>query len=199
MSNITLADWAQIVIAVATLATAIVAVIAAKQSHDSAKENRLTTEELARPRLSVFVQSTAASKQLVDLIVINSGQSSARNIKFKVEGEDLKVDYQSAGVEVLSQLRVIKKGVKLLEPGGKRTYFIISLIGRYEDLLETKTTVEVIYNGGPTSKQYAEEFPLDFASLSESGWRTEETKAAKETVSELKKISKHLHQIAQRK
>jgi hypothetical protein len=196
MPKLYASDWAQIVSALATLATAIVAVIAARQSRESAKENRLTTEEMARPRVSIYVQSTEASKQLIDLIILNSGQSSARDISFKIVGDDLKLDHHGPNDNTLKKLRVIKNGIKLLEPSGIRKYYILSLINRYESLQESSSKIKVSYSGGPTKKRYTETFALDFGSLSESGWTTNEDRVGRDTVDELRKINRNLEAIS---
>lgn len=188
-------DWAEIISAIGTMIAAIVAVIAAFQSYRSAEQNNETNEQMIRPRVAVYVESTEASKNLIDIVVLNEGGGLARNICFSIKGEDLELNCQSEGIDKLSKLRVIKHGIAMLPSKGKRRYFIVSAIGCYEKLLKNKTEIEVNYTDVTGKKKYSDSFLLDFASLSDSGWTTDKDKALKVISNELPKISKSLNSI----
>jgi hypothetical protein len=186
-----LANWAQIVGAIGTLVAAIVAVIAARQSYKSAQENSKTHEQMIRPRVALSIQSTKASKNFIDIVITNHGGTLARNIRFKVRGDDLELNHQQEGHETLSKLQVFQKGIKLLAPNEERRYYILSLIGRYEDLMTRKTSVNVSY-ATDEGRYYTESFPLDFSGFSDSRWTDDNMKAPKNIADELKAIRKIL-------
>jgi hypothetical protein len=186
-----LANWAQIVSAIGTLIAAIVAVIAARQSYKSSQENSKTHEQMIRPRVAISIQSTKANKNFIDVVISNHGSTIARNIKFKIEGDDLELDYQQEGHEILSKLQVFQKGIKLLAPGEERRYYILSLVGRYENLMTKETSIAASYVADE-GRVYDDSFALDFSSFSDSSWTDENMKAPKNIADELKAIRKIL-------
>lgn len=192
-TGLSAADWAQIIAAIGTVVAAAMAVYAAVQSRRSSRENRILNDSMTRPRISIFVQSTAAAKNFIDLIVSNDGHGLARNISFKVEGDDLDLDHQLPHLNKLSQLRVIQQGIKTLSPGDRRNYYILSVIGKYEEIMEKQTTIHVEYEGDSKREPYKDSFVLDFSSLSESGWRSEDERALANITNELKKIAKGIN------
>ncbi|MFC2639676.1 MAG: hypothetical protein ACFNZO_02555 [Candidatus Saccharibacteria bacterium] len=188
-------DWAEIISAIGTMIAAIVAVIAAFQSYRSAKQNNDTNEQMIRPRLAVYVESTEVVKSFIDIVVLNEGGGLARDICFSIKGEDLELNCQSEGIDKLSKLRVIKHGITMLPSKNKRRYFILSAVGCYKKLLKNKTEVGVHYTDITGKKKYSDSFLLDFASLSDSSWTTDKDEAFKVISNELPKISKGLNFI----
>ena len=188
-------DWAEIISAIGTMIAAIVAVIAAFQSYRSAKQNNDTNEQMIRPRLAVYVESTEVVKSFIDIVVLNEGGGLARDICFSIKGEDLELNCQSEGIDKLSKLRVIKHGITMLPSKNKRIYFILSAVGCYKKLLKNKTEVGVHYTDITGKKKYSDSFLLDFASLSDSSWTTDKDEAFKVISNELPKISKGLNFI----
>lgn len=188
-------DWAEIISAIGTMIAAIVAVIAAFQSYRSAKQNNDTNEQMIRPRLAVYVESTEVVKSFIDIVVLNKGGGLARDICFSIKGEDLELNCQSEGIDKLSKLRVIKHGITMLPSKNKRRYFILSAVGCYKKLLKNKTEVGVHYTDITGKKKYSDSFLLDFASLSDSSWTTDKDEAFKVISNELPKISKGLNSI----
>lgn len=188
-------DWAEIISAIGTMIAAIVAVIAAFQSYRSAKQNNDTNEQMIRPRLAVYVESTEVVKSFIDIVVLNEGGGLARDICFSIKGEDLELNCQSEGIDKLSKLRVIKHGITMLLSKNKRRYFILSAVGCYKKLLKNKTEVGVHYTDITGKKKYSDSFLLDFASLSDSSWTTDKDEAFKVISNELPKISKGLNFI----
>ena len=188
-------DWAEIISAIGTMIAAIVAVIAAFQSYRSAKQNNDTNEQMIRPRLAVYVESTEVVKSFIDIVVLNEGGGLARDICFSIKGEDLELNCQSEGIDKLSKLRVIKHGITMLPSKNKRRYFILSAVGCYKKLLKNKTEVGVHYTDITGKKKYSDSFLLDFASLSDSSWTTDKDEAFKVISNELPKISKGINFI----
>lgn len=188
-------DWAEIISAIGTMIAAIVAVIAAFQSYRSAKQNNDTNEQMIRPRLAVYVESTEVVKSFIDIVVLSEGGGLARDICFSIKGEDLELNCQSEGIDKLSKLRVIKHGITMLPSKNKRRYFILSAVGCYKKLLKNKTEVGVHYTDITGKKKYSDSFLLDFASLSDSSWTTDKDEAFKVISNELPKISKGLNFI----
>lgn len=192
-------DITQITSAIGTMIAAIVAVVAAVQSYRSAKQNNETNEQMIRPRVVVTVRSTKAAKNFIELVVLNDGGGLARDIKLRVLKDDLELMHQKPDVTAMSDLRVFKRGIAILPSGGEREYFILSVAGIYEEILKKQSTVAVQYKDATGKKHYNDEFVLDFASLSESHWTTEEMKAPKTIADELKKMRVAVEKMEKKK
>ena len=147
------ADIAQIISAAGTMIAAIVAVIAAVQSYRSAKKNNETNEQMIRPRVVVLVRSTEAAKNFIDLVVMNDGGGVARNIKLRVNQDDLELTHQFNGQKTMSDLKVFKNGIATLPAGTERKYYILSLVGQYEKrILEKESIINISYSDANRKK-----------------------------------------------
>lgn len=197
--RLVIGDWVQVVAAISSAIAAIVAVFAAVQSYRSAKQNNEAIEQMVCPRVSVMVRSTKANKSFIELVVLNDGRGLARNIKLKVVKDDLELMRQATDAKMMSDLRVFKSGIVVLPAGGQREYFILSLFGQYEEILKKEPTIHVEYQNSTKTKKYHDSFVLDFASLSESGWTSNEEKAPITMADELKKIRVAIEKIERAK
>lgn len=192
MAQITPADWAQIVAAIGTMIAAIVAVVAAFQSYRSSKQNNDTNEQMIRPRIVVYVDNSQANISFVDLVVYNEGGGLARDIKFKIKGDDPPVSFSNGKNSCLSDFEVIKDGIKVLPTKSSRRYFVLSTVGQIDEILALKCRIEVSYANSSHDKIYKDSFELDFISLPKMKFANKELSNQKKIVSEIEKIRKAL-------
>ncbi|HTJ73396.1 MAG TPA: hypothetical protein VL481_02285, partial [Verrucomicrobiae bacterium] len=69
---------------------------------------------MIRPRVAITLEPTKAHKNFIDIVVSNHGRGIARNITFRVEGDDFSLDHQhDNGRSNLSKLQVFEKGIKI--------------------------------------------------------------------------------------
>lgn len=100
---------------------AIVAVIAAFQSYRSAKQNNDTNEQMIRPRLAVYVESTEVVKSFIDIVVLNEGGGLARDICFSIKGDaslsdsSWTTDKDEAFKVISNELPKISKGLNFIK------------------------------------------------------------------------------------
>lgn len=186
------ADWAQIISALGTMVAAVVAVIAAVQSYRSAKQNNETNEQMIRPRVVVYIENSENNISFMDLVIRNEGGGLARDVIFRVKGDDLPMSFSDGKDKHLSDFDVIKSGIKVIPAGITRRYFILSMSGQVEQILALKCTVEIEYKNSTRNKLYKDSFDLDFASLPKMKFTEKEISNQKKIAGEIEKIRKVL-------
>jgi len=120
-------------------------------------------EKRNRPRVIVHIQQRENWLNFVDLIIGNYGVDVAREVKF-VLNEDLKLLNKD---ETLSNIGIIKNGIKNLVPQQIVKIPLLSLIGRIEELRNKNIVITVTYRDSTLTKNFSEAFQIDFNSLVE--------------------------------
>lgn len=190
VSGLTPTDYAQIISAIGTMVATIVAVIAAIQSYRSAKQNNETNEQMIRPRVVVYVDNSRDDISLIDLIVHNEGGGFAKNIKFKIKGDDLPMSFSDAKDRNLSDFDIIREGIKFMPSKSVRRYFLLSTIGQVDKILKKRCRVSVSYENSTANKKYQDEFLLDFMSLPRMRFTNRNETYRKKLANETEKIRK---------
>lgn len=120
-----------------------------------------------RPVVSISLKERKESISFIDFVVTNAGRGVARDISFKVEGNNPVIKEIGDRKEKLKDFRVIKNGVQVLAPRENRKYWFVSLMGRTEEFQKLNTKIKVTYYGNKKDKPYHDTFSLDFLSLPE--------------------------------
>ena len=123
-------------------------------------------ESQMRPQVAIFLIQRDESLSLIDLVVANYGNGIARNIKFQVLGTDFFID-PSAKERSIKSFRIFKNGIKTLGPGQKYQAWLLSVIGRVDELQKGRTNIRVSYENADGTKKYSDSYRLDFKSLPE--------------------------------
>lgn len=179
----------EILTAVLVLITAYYAWQTRKTVHAMEESNEANN----RPVVSISLHDRIESINFVDLCITNAGKGLARDLKFEVAGDDIDVNaYSSERKQLLSNYRVLTEGMKALAPKETRRYWLLSVMGRFEELRRSDTSIKVSYWNNNRTKQYTDEFRLDFLSLPEGrlgedpGYRSSK---------EMEKIRKELEKL----
>jgi len=120
-------------------------------------------EERNRPRVILYIQQREDWLNFVNLIIGNYGLDVAREVKFSLS-EDLKLLRED---EKLSNIRIIKNGVKNLIPQQILRIPLLSLIGRVEELSNKNIKITAQYKDSNLMRNFSETFQIDFNSLIE--------------------------------
>lgn len=120
-------------------------------------------EERNRPRVILYIQQREDWLNFVNLIIGNYGLDVAREVKFSLS-EDLKLLKED---EKLSNIRIIKNGVKNLIPQQILKIPLLSLIGRVEELSNKNIKITAQYKDSNLMRNFSETFQIDFNSLIE--------------------------------
>ncbi len=148
-----------------------------------------------RPIVSVGIQDRIESVSFLDLYVTNAGRGLARDIKFKVVGDDIEINaYTAEGKQKLSNYTALRNGIKALAPNETRKYWLISVMGRAEELRKAETYIKVTYTNNDGNKKYSDKFILDFSSLPEGRLGDDPTYRLSK---EAEKIRKELEKLVQ--
>lgn len=185
-------DWAQVIAAIGTMVAAIVAVVAAIQSYRSSKQNNETNEQMVRPRVVVYVESSKNSISFIDLVIYNEGGGFARNVQFSIRGDDLPMSFSDGKDKHLSDFDVIKNGIQIMPAKSTRRYFILSMIGQVDEVQAKKCDIKVAYTNSTGDKTYSDSFILDFMSLPKMQFTDKGTSDQKKLADETEKIRKVL-------
>lgn len=180
-----------------TLALVLITAYYAYQTRKSTIIMERANESSLRPIINIFIQSTEASKNIIELIVKNEGNRSARNISFTLASEDLELNQQQPQYDKLSKLRFMKSGISLLGPHSQREYALLSVAGIYEEVCKKQIVICIDYKSD-SGKLYSDSFALDFASLSESRWANDAMKSHETITKELPKIRTALEKAAEK-
>ena len=93
---------------------------------------------------------------MVDLIIHNIGRGLAYNLKLELDG-----DIDITTNKKLSELTIIKKGIKFLAPDQKIQFFLTSFYLIKKENPDLQLSVTVTYEDS-LKKSYEETFTLDF-------------------------------------
>lgn len=147
------AEWT----ALGTVATAVVAVLAACFAGWQVWEIRRTREEQARPFVVVDVQSSAAGAYLLNLIIENVGTTVAHDVTFHFEP----TLHSSQDKYDLSDSVLLREGIPTLPPG-RRLYALFDVAHeRMKTDLPMRYDVTVNLRDSRRRKQKPQHYTID--------------------------------------
>ena len=112
-----------------------------------------------KPKIVIYLCPDEAHINHAMLCIENIGTGPARDVRFKADPCSIpNLDLP------LEEVGVFKKGIAYFEPGGKRHYFLVSVIGKLDELKQTPFKITVTYKGFMTLKR-KHVFFLDFGEL----------------------------------
>ena len=146
-----LSSW---VTAIATVTIAVLTIILAKETWSLRQIQLNQIEQIRkdaiRPSVNFILKSNPASIRFIDVHIINNGNGSAHNIKFKFSGynnKDIEI-YKFLESEFM-KLNIFKNGILSLSKGEKRNSHVFdfnTLNSKFGDkTFETIFTVEIKY------------------------------------------------------
>ena len=149
--------------AISTVALVIITGLYVYFTWKSVRTMKKAEEERNRPRVILYIQQRENWLNFIDLIVGNYGLDIAREVKFTLNG-DLKLLREN---ETLSNIGIIKNGIKSLVPKQILKTPLLSLIGRVDELNKKDIAITVNYKNSTLMREFSETFQIDFNSLIE--------------------------------
>jgi len=149
--------------ALATVILVLVTFYYAWQVRHTVKIMRNSEEQRNRPRIVIFIEQRENWLNLVDLVISNYGNDLAREVKFSISEDISLIDKDKK----LSQLGIIKNGIKDLPPQRTLKMPLVILTDRLEELRKIDLKITVSYTDSIKSKNFSETFSVDFNSLIE--------------------------------
>ncbi|MGN9809928.1 hypothetical protein ACTMSW_11285 [Micromonospora sp. BQ11] len=140
-----MAEWTDVVGAIADVGTVSIAVVAATVAWHQVKEARRLRIEQASPYIVVDLQSNPTSHKFVDLVILNTGKTTARNIRFSFTPELQSTLYpHAAEPRRISEYPVLRDGIPNLPPSGEFRFLFEFVVEHYQKREELPAKYEVI-------------------------------------------------------
>ncbi len=139
--------------AVVAISTVVYAILTRKLVYETREMREAQTE----PNISVVVRPREEMINFMDMIIQNVGYGPAHNIKF-----DISPDFECRKGEYLSQVGVMKSGLKYLAPNQRMQFFLTSMLEDFEEKARKSFGIRVEYQNR-VGKTYEERFMIDFS------------------------------------
>ena len=140
------------------------------------------------PEIAVSLRPHEISVNLVMLCIENIGTGAAHDVKFIIDPPSvpsLDIPFEKIGF--------LKSGIRYFEHGRRIEQFLVSVIGKFDELKQTQLEITVTYKDS-TNRKYERAFLLDFAEG--VGFSQIGSPPLYEIAKTTKEIQKDLHDIA---
>lgn len=137
---------------IVTVSTVVYAILTWRLVSETQKMRKMQIE----PKISIILQPCEEWIAFVDLVIQNIGLGAAYDVSFAVEP-----DFTCELGQPLSQVGIIKNGLKYLAPGQKYQFFLISTADKFDELKNNPFSIHVIYKDC-IKEEYADTFFIDF-------------------------------------
>ena len=141
------------------------------------------------PEIAISLRPHEAYIHCVMLCIENIGSGAARNIQFQTD-----LSFKPDGERALEEVGFLKKGIGYLGPGQKIEHFLVSVIGKLDELKKTPLEFSVTYMDSAKQKdKYEHAFCLDFGE--DEGLATIGKSPLYEIAEAVKDIKKGIHNV----
>lgn len=140
------------------------------------------------PEIAISLRSHEISVNLVMLCIENVGTGAAHDVKFTTDPPSipsLDIPFEKIGF--------LKSGIGYFEPGRKVEQFLVSVVGKFDELKQTQLKITVTYKDSTNHKREGV-FHLDFSEG--VGFSQIGSPPLYEIAKTIKKIQEDLHLIA---
>lgn len=140
------------------------------------------------PEIAISLRSHEISVNLVMLCIENVGTGAAHDVKFTTDPPSipsLDIPFEKIGF--------LKSGIGYFEPGRKIEQFLVSVIGKFDELKQTQLKIAVTYKDSTNHKREGV-FHLDFNEG--VGFAQIGSPPLYEIAKTIKKIQEDLHRVA---
>lgn len=166
------------------LASVFVALLATLAAWQTVREMRLAREVEERPY--ILIDFDFSNRPLIDLVVTNIGNGSARDVKFHFQPDMITSDGRN-----ISELRLFKDGLQFFPPGKMISQFFDTSIAYFRDEHSTTYEVAISYYNATRTKHYQDP-PISLDLSAYRGISYLERKDMNDLVKEIKEVRKSL-------
>jgi hypothetical protein len=123
------------------------------------KETKKLREAQTEPKISICIKPNENCLLYCDMIIQNIGLGAAYNLNFKV-GSDVR-DFDR---KPLSELNIIKNGIRYLTPSEKRQFFLTQFSRKVQEkmVVQDSFEIETTYEN-EQGKKFKDRFIIDFS------------------------------------
>jgi hypothetical protein len=139
-------------VAVATLSYAIL-------TWRLVSETRRMRQAQTEPKISISIQPKEEFISFIDMVIQNIGLGPAYDIRF-----ELRKDFEYEKGKFLSELNLIKTGVKYLAPNQKYQFFFTSMVDNFDEKVRQSFEIKVGYRNS-VGKNFENTYTIGFSEL----------------------------------
>lgn len=164
LSQDTLSSW---VSAFATVTIAVLTIVLAKETWALRLIQLAQIEEIRKdsikPSVNLYLKSSPAAFNFIDVHVVNNGPGTAQNIRFNFKnGSADAQDVYEYLLDELNKLVILQKGISSLSSGEHRTSYLFSFIDLHqkfgEKALEFIAEVEIAFEDTEGSEYWSRSY-----------------------------------------
>ena len=111
------------------------------------------------PEIAIFLHPHEVHIQCLMLCIENVGMGPARGLRFQTD-----FSFKPDGETPLEEISFLKNGITYLGSGKKIEHFLVSVIGKLDNLKRSPLEITVTYRD-LTNHKYEDSFHLDFGEL----------------------------------
>lgn len=152
--------YSNLIIAIATLALAIITTIYVLLTRRILLDNRIIIEKSIEPKIVIFYEPMENNFGCFSLIIKNIGGGAAFDIKLKISPD---IECIPTEHKFLSKTSLFKDGLKFLPPGEKRNIYLTAAAAIKKDIENNKGSHkgEISYKN-IANKEYKDIYYIDF-------------------------------------
>jgi hypothetical protein len=139
------------------LSTVVYAVLTAALVTETRRMRRTQTDA----KIGISVEPSQYAFGFADLLIRNYGAGAATDVRFEI----LETEAGKGDADILKALRsfgFIEKGLDYMPPGFEYRTYLVSLIGKREDIPDTYVHLRVKYRS-PSGEQHLDCYPVNLA------------------------------------
>jgi hypothetical protein len=124
------------------------------------KESQEMRLAAVRPELAIYTTPAESAMSFVMLRLENVGRGPAYNLRLATN-----IDFNPEGRRTaLREIGLFRKGLSYFAPGQRIEHFLVSLIGKLEELKKTPLEITAVYCDS-AGQEYSRTFAIDFGEL----------------------------------
>ncbi|HEY0554727.1 MAG TPA: hypothetical protein VGG20_10705 [Thermoanaerobaculia bacterium] len=128
------------------------------------KESQEMRAAILQPELAIYLHPLEGSPNFIILRIENVGAGPARKIQLKTDRP-----FETAHTKDLREVGIFRKGISYLAPRQRIDHFLVSVIGKLEELVKRPLLISASYNDA-AGKAHTQEFVLDFGEMENLAW-----------------------------
>ena len=152
-------EFSALMTGIATVVLAIITWRYVRLTKHILEEHRLMRLDANKPEIMVSLLPHETHIAWVMFYVENIGTGLARHLKFTADPSSI-----SSFDRPLEEIGFLKREIEVLAPGRKMQSFLVSAVGKFDELKQQPLKITVTYKDSEDG-EYAETFPLDFSEL----------------------------------
>ena len=179
-------EFSALMTGIATVVLAIITWRYVRLTKHILEEHRLMRLDANKPEIVVSLLPHETHIAWVMLCVENIGTGLARHVKFTADPSSI-----PSFDTPLEEIGFLKREIEVFAPGRKMQSFLVSAVGKFDELEQQPLKITVTYKDSENSK-YKKNFPLDFSELEGLSHEGSPLFEVAKAIQDVKEVLRHL-------